>query len=161
MSDCMFGYQSFGFTQPKPNSVDFISMLRTEVGLTAVDIPDDSVYITRALAWSVHWVVQVLAQVDISIYLRAVYCLAADRLINYGIDTAGNCTFATLRKNFSIYSFQPGVISSSSDESSSQSFQVSEAFNTLSIPDLQNLKTPWGREYLSYAQQAAPIWGLS
>jgi hypothetical protein len=32
---------------------------------------------------------------------------------------------------------------------------------TLTLANLQQLKTPWGRQYLAYAQSAGPLWGLS
>ena len=37
-----------------------------------------------------------------------------------------------------------------------------ESMKGLTLANLQNLKTPWGRMYLSIAQLAGPtIWGLS
>jgi hypothetical protein len=36
-----------------------------------------------------------------------------------------------------------------------------EAMKTFTLANLQNLKTPWGREYLAIAQRAGTTWGLT
>lgn len=156
-----FGYEAFGYTSPQPNLVDFISMIRNEIGIQASLVPDTFPAFEASLAYATHWVIRSLQSVDNCLYLRAVYCLASDRLINIAQDPSGTNVFSTIRSNLKITSFTPGVIAASADESTSQSFQVAESLSNLTLPDLQNLKTPWGREYLGYAQQAAPIWGLS
>ncbi len=157
------GYQAFGYTSPIPNATDFATMLTTEIGLTAGALTTAAIQVTASLAYAQCWVYKRLNCISNGIYLRAVYCLATDRLLNIGQDPTNNSTtfFASLRTQFAITSFIAGVISSSSDESTSQSIAVAESLNTLTLPDLQNLKTPWGREYLGYAQQGAPIWGVS
>ena len=38
---------------------------------------------------------------------------------------------------------------------------VPKAFDELTIGNLQNLKTPWGRVYLGIAQSYGTLWGLS
>jgi hypothetical protein len=158
-----FGYQAFGFTSPSPNAADFATVLNTEVGIPITILATIGTQMTAALAYAVHWTYRQLACVDNAIYLRAVYCLAVDRLLLFGRDPANKSStvFADLRKSLSLESFQPGVIASSGDEGTSQSFEVAEPLRKLTLPDLQNMKTRWGREYLGYAQQAAPIWGLS
>ena len=60
-----------------------------------------------------------------------------------------------------INSFVAGVIESSADESTSQSMKVPDQFEGLTIADLQNLKTPWGRTYLGIAQSIRTDWGIS
>ena len=61
--------------------------------------------------------------------------------------------FADLRKLFKINSFVAGVIESSHDATTGQSFAVSDAMKDLTFSDLQLLKTPWGRAYLAIAQK--------
>lgn len=163
MGNALFGYSDFGYTSPKPNMADFLSTMYTEVGLTSSDIDENSQYAKMALAFAVHWVYRGIQRADNCIYLRAVYCLATDRVVNYAYDSPDSVTrpFAKLRELYGLSKFSPGVISSSSDNGTSQSYQVSETLNKLTLADLQNLKTPWGREYMGYAQQASPIWGMS
>jgi len=160
---CTFGYQAFGFTSPTPNVADFSIVLNTEIGIPNAILATIGTQLTAALAYAVHWTYKLLACVDNAIYLRAVYCLAVDRLLLFGLDPANKSStvFADLRKSMSLESFQPGVIASSGDEGTNQSFEVAESLKLLTLPDLQNMKTPWGREYLGYAQQGAPIWGVS
>ena len=70
--------------------------------------------------------------------------------------------FAYSRKVWNIYGFVSGVVQSTNDESSGVSMVVQEAAKNFTLGDLQNLKTPYGRKYLSFAQDYGPsAWGLS
>jgi hypothetical protein len=53
------------------------------------------------------------------------------------------------------------VVVSADDASTSGSFNIPEQFNGLTIGDLQNLKTPYGRQYLAIAQKYGELWGIS
>ncbi len=158
-----FGYQAFGFTSPNPNTADLAVVINREVGIPVATTNTLTIQLTIALAYGVQWTYKQLACIDNAIYLRAVYCLAIDRLLLYGIDppNGSSTLFADLRKKLSLTNFVPGVVASSGDDSSSQSFDVAESLKLLTLPDLQNMKSPWGREYLGYAQQGGPIWGMS
>jgi hypothetical protein len=98
------------------------------------------------------------------LYTAAVYNLGGDNLINYAPDT-GTTTpptyWAMLRAQFKINAFVAGVISSTSDQSTSESLEVIEAAKTFLLSDLQNLKTPYGRAYLAIAMRFGSLWGLS
>lgn len=84
---------------------------------------------------------------------------------NPGVQTqsgiASEIYFANLRKQFNTYGFVSGIISASADESTSQSLVTPEKMKTLTLANLQNLKTPWGRQYLAFIESYGPIWGLS
>jgi hypothetical protein len=112
------------------------------------------------------------------LYHQAVYNLAADILINYAPDIGdafGNPppfygtigkdrlpVFAYLRRKFNVNGFVSGVISSASDEGTSESMVVPDSLAQLSLSDLQNMKTPWGRRYLSIAQKWGPtLFGIT
>lgn len=94
-------------------------------------------------------------------YTLAVYNCAGHILLRITPDMAGQTYFATARTNFQLLSLVPGVIASSSDQGTSESFRVPEQFANLTVGDLDMLKTPWGREYLAYAQDFGAISGLS
>ena len=104
-------------------------------------------------------------------YTKAVYCLAADYLINWEQDSptapivdAGPPPlqyWASLRKQYGCLNFVPGVVSSTSDQGTSTSLEVPDAFKNFTIANLQNLKTPYGRAYLGIAQSWGTLWGLS
>lgn len=96
-----------------------------------------------------------------TLYAQAIYNLATDNLINFAPDTPPSTYFADLRKNMGLNSFIAGVISSSSDQGTSQSLDIPNFFKTLTLSDLQLMKTPFGRQYLAIAQSTGPLWGLT
>ena len=75
--------------------------------------------------------------------------------------TASETYFATLRRQFNIGGFRAGVISASNDESTGESILNPEFMKTLTLGNLQNLKTPCGRQYLAFAQDFGEMWGIS
>lgn len=103
----------------------------------------------------------------------AVYNLAADIVVNYAVDppTAKIVTtrpdgtpftfFDYLRFKWGVGAFQAGVVNSVSDVSTSTSFEVIEAAKTFTMANLQNLKTPYGRQYMAIAQSYGTLWGLT
>jgi len=54
-----------------------------------------------------------------------------------------------------------GVVSASSDESTSQTLATPEQYTGYTLANLQQTKTPWGRAYLGIAADWGPVWGLS
>jgi hypothetical protein len=70
--------------------------------------------------------------------------------------------FAKARKAFKLNTFVPGVVSSTSDLSTSVGLDNPDFFKNLTLDQLQLLKTPWGQRYLSIAQKYGPsVWGLT
>jgi hypothetical protein len=100
-------------------------------------------------------------QVSPTIYTLAVYNLAADRLINYAQDQPGQTFFQDTRKALNIYAIGLGVVTSASDQGTSMSQLNTDAMKDFTLMDLQVLKTPWGRNYLGFAQSIGAIWGLN
>jgi hypothetical protein len=62
---------------------------------------------------------------------------------------------------FNMLGFVPGVVQASADQGTSSTLLVPEFFKNLTIGDLNFLLTPWGREYLAYAQDFGDLWGMS
>lgn len=135
----------------------FIGFVRSDMGITAEQVPDDSVSLSLAYGGAVEWVNQDIAVVMPSLYAVAVYNLAASFLINYGTENV----FSGLREKLNLNNFVAGVISASSDNSTSSQRLVPDFFKDLSLADLQMLQDPWGRRYLMIAQQFGSLWGLS
>jgi len=75
--------------------------------------------------------------------------------------TASEIYFQTLRAKWNIYGFVSGIISSSNDESTGQSLVTPEKMKNLTMANLQNLKTPYGRQYMAFIESYGPIWGVS
>ncbi|WP_336194994.1 hypothetical protein [Hafnia paralvei] len=135
----------------------FIGFVRSDMGITAEQVPDDSQSLSLAYGGAVEWVNRDIAIVMPSLYAVAVYNLAASFLINYGTENV----FSGLREKLNLNNFVAGVISASSDNSTSSQRLVPDFFKELSLADLQMLQDPWGRRYLMIAQQFGSLWGLS
>ncbi|WP_321868612.1 hypothetical protein [Paraburkholderia tropica] len=98
------------------------------------------------------------------IYQLAVNCAAASFLINFAPDvpTAANPTFFNdLRKQYGLFSSQVGLLSSTSDEGTSSSYQLSDWTKNANMQDLTWMKDPFGRQLLGLLQQFGSLWGLS
>lgn len=144
-----------------PTLPGFIAFIRGNMGIEPVNLPDNAPVIPMAFAVALEIVNQQLAQASSLIYELAVYNLGGDNVINFAADAPGKTYFAKLRKSFGIASFVGGVISSSADETTSQTIATPDALKKLTLADLQNMKTPWGRQYLAFAQRVGTLWGLT
>jgi len=161
---------------PQPTIAGFQQFLYSIVGVPANALPTDAPIIGYAFDYALSTVnVQLCAAWSPpggwTPYQRAVYNLAADILINWAIDPVDEPPynigppplqyFAWLRARYGVNQFVAGVVNSSSDEGTSQSLTVPKAFEGLSISQLSNLKTPYGREYLALAQDVGTMWGMA
>jgi hypothetical protein len=152
-----------------PTLAGFITFIRNVMGLSAQRLPDDAPVIEMAYCVALNIVNRQMSCVDPQIYTLAVYNLGGDNLINYAQDPddapiyKNDMTFfAYIRKTYDTAGFVPGVVQSTADESTSSSFVVQKFAEQFTIGNLQNLKTPYGRQYLAFAQAYGPsIWGLT
>lgn len=119
------------------------------------------VFVLGAFQGALEVVNGVLSVGSCGAYTEAVYNWGADRVINFGADVPGQTFFSNLRTGLNINTVSVGVIKSSSDQGSSASYETPEQFKRLTLGDLQMMKTPWGREYISIAQKFGTIWGLT
>lgn len=150
----------------------FLAFIRGVMVIPATLLPDNSPYITMAYDVALELVNDAIAAASPTIYDLAVYNLAGDNLLNYAQDAEGApvvtgseppvAYFANVRKQFNLTGFVPGVVQSAGDESSNASYVVQEAARNFTLGNLQNLKTPYGRQYLAFAQAyGSSVWGLS
>lgn len=135
----------------------FIGFVRTDMGIDATQVPDNSPSISMAYGGAVEWVNQDIEMVMPQFYAVAVYNLAASFLVNFGTESV----FAETRDKLKLNDFTAGVITGASDNATSAQRLVPDFFKDLSLADLQMLKDPWGRRYLMIAQQFGSLWGLS
>jgi hypothetical protein len=97
----------------------------------------------------------------------AIYNFAGDRLVNYAADDATltpplNTYWKDLRASYGLNSFTPGFVQSTSDQGSSVGFLIPDWAKTMTPGDLQMMKTPWGRDYITLAMAYGPtIWDLT
>lgn len=156
----------------RPTLAGFIDFVRNNMGVPTSALPDDATgnyWLQFAYEIALEIVNQQINIASCKMYVQAVYNLGGDNLINFTPDVPncqenaeGLCYFAALRKLYNTYGFVSGVITSASDEGTSESMVVMDAAAKFTLANLQQLKTPWGRAYLAIAQSAGPsVWGLS
>ena len=151
-----------------PTLAGFVSFAQSQGFVTGI-IPADSVWFGYAYDVALDIVNEALNGASPTIYTLAVYNLGLDNLVNWAQDIPGGTLypntdlpyFKGLRASLNIAQFTPGVVTSASDSSTSTSLLNPEALKDLTLGDLQNLKTTWGRQYLAFAQMYGPIWGLT
>lgn len=134
------------------------------MGVPSADLPAGSPYLAGAFSTALATVNPAIRCVSALLFMEAVYNLAGDFLLNYCPDQADQTFFADARgkEGFNLTAFVPGVVSAAADVSTSDGLVVPDFFKNLTMGDLQNLKTPYGRRYLAIAQDYGPtVWGIS
>lgn len=144
-----------------PTLPGFQWFLYNILGVTGTQLPVTSEVVPYVFGIAMGQVLLLIQQVAPAEYTRAVYNLATDLLINYAPDQVNQTFFQDLRTKFHIANFRAGVVSSTSDESTSVSIEVVESLKNLTVMDLNNLKTPYGQTYIGISQQYGSIWGIS
>ncbi|OYV61588.1 MAG: hypothetical protein B7Z69_00555 [Actinobacteria bacterium 21-73-9] len=94
-------------------------------------------------------------------FQQAVYNLAGDVLLNIAQDQADRGFFSEYRDRLGLNDFVPGMIGSASDTGTSQALANPDWVRTLTLGNLQNLKTPYGRAYLAIAQNYGTWFAMS
>lgn len=155
----------------QPNVTDYTAFLRS-IGISADFLPGDSMWIGTTLGVALNFVSQELnilggcqssegGAAPVSIYVLAVYNFAADRLINYAPDVNNQTFFREARESYGIMKPSVGVVAGASDQGTSGSLLNPEFTQHLTLMDLQQMKTPWGRQYMEFAQMMGTLWGMS
>lgn len=144
------------FTDPtQPNLADFTTFVYNQ-GVPESDLPNNSQYLQWAFTMAMNLALVAPCSVPSIVYVLAVYNLGMHRLLKVAQDIPPSTFFSTQRANFKLMSLVAGVVQSSSDNVTSNSLVVPDFFKNLTMQDLDLLKTPWGQEYLAYAQQFGP-----
>ena len=157
-----------------PTLAGFIIFIQNVMGIASVVLPVDSPSIVYAFNVALMTVNPQIACAGYppcpmvpgnawSWYALAVYNLAGDRLVNYAPDQSGQTYFANLRSNqgFNLNNFVAGVVTNTGDNGTNAGLTTPTQFQAMTVADLQNLKTPWGREYLGIAQSVGTLVGLT
>lgn len=139
----------------------FLTFIRNSMGISSVNLPDNSTDIDNAFNLSISLVNDLIQQVSTSLYDSAVYNLGGHYLIEFAADQPGLTYFSDARTSFDINGFLPGVIQSSGDQGTSEAMLVPDFFKEFQMSDLDVMKTPWGRFYLGIAQKLMYNWGIS
>jgi hypothetical protein len=140
---------------------NFILWIRQIMGVTSDVLPDDSPYIITAYLISSQTVNLYLNLASPILYNQAVYNLGGDILVNITQDVSPSTYWANMRTSLGTNNFIPGMINATNDEDTSAAILTPLGLQNITLGDLQNMKTPWGRMYLSIAQSVGTMWGLS
>ena len=147
---------------PPANVTDYTTFLYGSVGIPTVALPNDDGIIADTLTIAQDVVNPLLASMSGTLYVLAVYNLAADRLLNYAADQANQTYFRDMRKELRLNDFSAGVPAAVSDNGTSVGLVNPEWMKAMTLQDLHTLKTPYGRRYMEIAQSWGPtIWGAS
>lgn len=154
-----------------PTRVGFLAFIRTRMGIPTNVLPDNSDYIDVSFGLSLEITNRGIQCLSPTLYTEAVYNLGGSILLNVAQDLPNAPTvpgsepplayFAFARKQFNMNGFVSGVIQSAGDEGTNESMVVQEAAKNFTLANLQQLKDPYGRAYLSIVQSYGDIWGLS
>jgi hypothetical protein len=140
-----------------PTLAGYVDFIRDVMGINSTILPANSPWIEFSFKLSNATCSNTIGLLDEFLYETAVYNLAGDTLLTYTVDQPGQTFFKDVQKKYQLQTFVPGIIKSAADESTSSSMVVPEAFNKLTIGQLQNLKTPYGRLYLQIAQDLGSL----
>jgi hypothetical protein len=144
-----------------PTLAGFLTFIRNAAGIPTSALPDDDIQITYAFNVAIELTLLELQQVSTTIYMLAVYNLGVSNLINWANDQAGQTYFADLRKSLDITAFVGGVVSSTADVSTSETLLSPDFLKGLTMANLQQLKDPYGRQWMAFMQEYGTIWGIS
>lgn len=147
---------------PGPTLAGFQEFITNVMQIPAISLPPSSPVIGFAYGVALDIVLRIIQKTSPFIYTIAVYNLAADLLINYAQDTPATPTYFTaMREQFKIGQFAAGVVSSAADEATSTSIDVVQGMKNLTIDQLNNLKTSYGRTYIGIAAKFGTSWGIN
>jgi hypothetical protein len=147
------------FSNPA-NLTDYTAFLYGVVGIPQLNLPPGAGIINTTLTLALAVVNQMLLCAP-GMYVLAVYNLGADRLINYATDVSGQTYFTDLREKLRIHQVPSGMPSSANDQGTGVGILNPEWMKTMTLADLQNMRTAPGREYLGIALSVGTLYGIS
>ena len=159
-------FGNFGFASPwinpnAPNLTDFNAFVTQNMAIPEAALPVGSMWIAIAFAraQAITPCYPCVAAIE---FVLATYNCGGHYLLRLAPDQPGQCYFAQQRAQMNLNEVEIGVIQSSSDESTSNSFAIGEGMQNMTIGDLNFYKTPYGRAFLEFCQDYGPgLWGLS
>ena len=139
-----------------PSSSGFIAFLRNIVGINTTVLPDNAPVIEFSYNMAINICTDLLVTIPQIpgefLYITAVYNLSTDTLLTYAQDQSGQTFFTQVQQKYQLHALVPGVISFAGDEGTQSTMVVPDSFKHMTLANLQNLKTPYGRTYLGIAQ---------
>ncbi len=143
------------FADPSvPNAADFATFVYNQ-GITTAELPANSLYLQWAFNYAFDQTFTV-PQMPAILYVLAVYNYGFHRLLQITQDQPGQTYFTTARSTYGLLNFTAGPVIASGDQGTNQTLVEPEYLKNMTVSMGNLLKTPWGQEYLSYAQQYGP-----
>ncbi len=143
------------WTNPNtPNLADFTTYC-TNQGIVAAYTTSTSEYFQWAFDWAMNDAMT-CPQMPALTYVQAVYYAGADRFIRIAQDGGQGTFYQDQRASFGILQFKPGVVMASGDGPTSETLVVPDWYRGIPMGVQEQMKTPWGREYIAYAQMYGP-----
>ena len=154
-----------GFVTPStPNLPDFLTFIsNAPTGITPAILPANSPWPGYALDQAIALVLDPPCSPGI-LYVLAVYNCATHLLFAITPDQIGQVFFQNARsaKGYSLVQPSTGLVVSANDQGSGTTVATPKWAEGLTVSQLGFMRTPWGREYLAWAQSYGPtIVGLS
>lgn len=148
-----------------PNLSDYTLFVANVMDIDPLYLPSTSPFLGYALDQAVALVIPpsrpwCAAPSGIG-YTLATYNCAGHIQIRITPDQTDRDFFRCKRREFDMLKPSYGVVSSTGDDGTSVSLATSDALRQLTLGDLDFMKTPWGREYLAYAQDFGGLFGIS
>lgn len=146
------------------NITDFVWFIQNEMRVPAEALAANPVTQADVItAWAVACAtVNTLINVHSPIYYNlAMYNFAADYLFQNCVDQECSTYWLDERKKWRTSAFTAGVVAGTADLTTSATIEVPDNLKDLSLFDLQQLKTPYGRAYMAIAQKFGDLWGAS
>lgn len=137
-----------------PNLADFTTYCQNQ-GIVASYTLSTSEYFDWAFDWAFNDALT-CSQMPTLQYVLAVYTLGADRFIRIAGDDGQGTFYQDQRASFGVLQFKPGVVMASGDGTTSQTLVVPDWYRNIPLMAQEQMKTPWGREYVAYAQMYGP-----
>jgi hypothetical protein len=149
-----------------PTLPGYRKWIRDIMAVPPTVLPDNSPYIEVSYDLATEIVNKYILGASPVVYTQAVYNLGGDYLVQMAQDNPNlppplNTYWADLRQSLGINSFIPGLVDQAHDQGTSAGLQLLASMENLTIADLQQLKTPWGRVYLGLAQSVGSMWGIT
>lgn len=139
-----------------PTLSGYLAFIRDIMGIDTTILPDNSPVIEFSYNFALNICTDLLIKIPQIpgqfLYITAVYNLAGDTLLTYAVDQSGQTFFKQAQQKYQLKTFVSGVVSFAGDEGTQSTLTVPESLKGLTIGNLQNLKTPYGRTYLTIAQ---------
>lgn len=147
--------------QNPPTLIGFIAFGRSIMGIPVGAMADNDPGWNYAFNLGLGMVPLDLNAMNPDMYTVCVYNYSGSLLLQWQQDYVNQVFFADARQAYGMNTFTAGVISSASDNGTSESMTVGQGLSNLDLASLQRAKDPYGRQALAIMMSLGTLWGLT